>query len=581
MHFPGRRTLTLFVAVLVAAALTATPAALAAPGDLDATFATGGVFTAPFMTTFPGAEDSQTIAVDSQGRVYLSATQEPSLSATMPPRKVNVVRLSPQGVPDPGFGTGGTVTLPTTGDVRNAGIVVDAQDRPIVLTNNGENAVTWRIGLTRLTTGGTPDPSFGGGDGVVETALPGTLWNPWPAGIALDAGGGILVVGTLITCGPCTRHSGFVARFDSGGAIDATYGTGGWTTIADMGTEMSAVHALPAGGAVVAGYDDYAEWVVARLTSGGALDNTFDTDGLARSGLGAPTQPNVANFGVTVDTQGRPVVVGQSTSGGNGSLAVARWTSAGAPDSTFGTGTPAAGVKLLPAVGGRGIDAAVQCTDGKLLVATIGTPPASPVSRMSLARLNDDGTLDTSFAAASGAPGIGFVVSGEFGLAQDLLLTTAGAYVSGVRRQNDNMVFTDYPQVARFSANEACGGTTTTPPVTPPAPPPSPAAPPKPVAAALPVFSKLVALPSTKKCVSRRKFSIRLRVPSGSNVIEARVNLNGKRAAVRRGTRLRSVVDLRNLPKGSFRVEVVLTLADGRKVKDNRRYKTCAPKRKR
>ena len=68
MHFPGRRTLTLFASVLVVAALTATPAALAAPGDLDANFATGGVLTAPFMTTFPGAEDSHTIAVDSQRR---------------------------------------------------------------------------------------------------------------------------------------------------------------------------------------------------------------------------------------------------------------------------------------------------------------------------------------------------------------------------------------------------------------------------------------------------------------------------------------------------------------------------------
>ena len=58
------------------------------------------------------------------------------------------------------------------------------------------------------------------------------------------------------------------------------------------------------------------------------------------------------------------------------------------------------------------------------------------------------------------------------------------------------------------------------------------------------------------------------------------MNVNGKRAAVRRGARLRSTVDLRSLPKGRFRVEVVLKLADGRKVKDNRRYRTCAPKRR-
>ncbi len=376
--------------------------------------------------------------------------------------------------------------------------------------------------------------------------------------------------------------TGFITRFDSSGVLDTTYGTGGWTAIGDSGARATALHVIAGGGAVLGGWDDYAEWIVARVTPEGTLDGTFDGDGLARSSLGKQPLDLVTSYGVTVDGQGRPVVVGQFTGGGTGSLAVARWTSAGAPDSSFGTGTPAPGVKLLPALG-RGIDAAAQCSDGKLLVTAIGSPPGVPSNSMALARFDDTGALDPTFAASSGAPGIGFMVAGQGNTPSDLLLTAAGAYVSGFRRDQDAMmVVTDYPQVARFAA---CGGSTpppVTPPVIPPAPPtpPAPPAAPPPAAAALPVFAKLVTLPSSKKCVSRRKFSIRLRVPTGSNVVEARVNVNGKRAAVRRGARLRSVVDLRQLPKGSFRVEVVLTLADGRKVKDNRRYKTCAPKRR-
>ena len=180
------------------------------------------------------------------------------------------MRLSSQGVLDTSFGSGGTATLPTTGDVRNAGMVIDSQDRPIILTSNGETSA-YRIGLTRLTTTGQPDTDFDA-DGVVSSALPATTGNPWPAGMALDSGGGILVVGTVITS---VKASGFVARFGTGGAIDGGYGTGGWTAVSDSGTEMAAIHALPGGGAVVAGYDDYAEWVVARLTSGGALDSEF------------------------------------------------------------------------------------------------------------------------------------------------------------------------------------------------------------------------------------------------------------------------------------------------------------------
>ena len=148
------------------------------------------------------------------------------------------------------------------------------------------------------------------------------------------------------------------------------------------------------------------------------------------------------------------------------------------------------------------------------------------------------------------------MAAGQHNTATDLLLTTAGAYVAGFRRDKDAMmVFTDYPQVARFAANEGCGVTPRVdPPVTPVTPQATPPAPqpaaPKPAAAALPIFSKLVTLPSAKKCVSRRLSSIRLRVPASSSVIEATVNVNGKRVAVRRGKRLRSTVDLRKLPNG-------------------------------
>ena len=88
-------------AALLALGVAGAAPAAAAPGELDTGFATGGVFTAPFMTTFPGAEDSHSVATDSQGRVYISATQEPQLNGGAD-RKVNVVRLSPQGVLDPG-----------------------------------------------------------------------------------------------------------------------------------------------------------------------------------------------------------------------------------------------------------------------------------------------------------------------------------------------------------------------------------------------------------------------------------------------------------------------------------------------
>ena len=109
-----------------------------------------------------------------------------------------------------------------------------------------------------------------------------------------------------------------------------------------------------------------------------------------------------------------------------------------------------------------------------------------------------------------------------------------------------------------------------TPPVTAAATKPAPAL----------SVSDLVVFPGTRACVSRRSFRIRLRVPAGANVVSAEVRVNGKRVAVRKGARLRSVVDLRNLPKGRFAVKISLKLQSGKALSDTRRYRTCTPKRR-
>jgi hypothetical protein len=114
-----------------------------------------------------------------------------------------------------------------------------------------------------------------------------------------------------------------------------------------------------------------------------------------------------------------------------------------------------------------------------------------------------------------------------------------------------------------------------------PAPIASGADSPKIVAAAgTPKVSDVVTFPTARSCASRRRFGIRLRVPKGSSVTQATVKVNGRTVAVRKGARLRSTVDLRNLPKGRFTVAVELKLADGKTVKGTRAYRTCTAKRR-
>lgn len=557
------------------AAVTLTAPVAAAPGDLDGGFASGGIFTGSFMTTFPGNEDSHKVAIDSQGRVVVSATLEGQLNGGLP-RKIRVLRLTPQGVPDGLFGSGGDLELPFAGDTRSAGLVIDAQDRPVVAGVNTDYP-TSKIALMRLTTTGQPDTTFSG-DGQTLAGLPGSAIVPRAEGLVIDTDGGLLVAGTGLSA---VARTPFVTRFTDTGDADTGYGVGGWRQVgasSNTAPELVAIHALPGGGAVVAGYD-YATWMVARLTAGGSLDTQFDGDGIATTNLGKAALDTVSSYGLTVDGQGRPIVVGQFTTGA-ARWAIARLTSAGAMDATFGTGSPTAGVVLGPALGSRLNDVDLQC-DGRLLVTGIGVSADLKRNALALARYTSGGTLDTSFAPLAATPGIATVDEGTGALGSDLALTAGAATVVGFRRADEGAPngIRDLVIVARLLKDDTCaGGAPPVPAASGPAAPspPTPAAPAK---SSLPAFTSLVALPAAKKCVSRRRFSIRLRVPRDSAVLSAEVKVNGKRVAVRRGARLRSVVNLAELPRGRFRVDIVLKLADGRTVKGSRSYRTCTTRR--
>lgn len=131
--------------------------------------------------------------------------------------------------------------------------------------------------------------------------------------------------------------------------------------------------------------------------------------------------------------------------------------------------------------------------------------------------------------------------------------------------------------------DDAPAGLPSAGPPPPPAPPAASAPPPTtpPVTASgKPSLQQVAALPSTKRCVSRRRFRIRLRSPKGARVVSATVKLRGRTVATRRGKRITAPIDLRGLPRGRFAVSIRVVLADGRVVTGSRTYRTCAPKRK-
>jgi hypothetical protein len=82
-----------------------------------------------------------------------------------------------------------------------------------------------------------------------------------------------------------------------------------------------------------------------------------------------------------------------------------------------------------------------------------------------------------------------------------------------------------------------------------------------------------------KRCVSRRGFRIRIRVPHGKKALSAVVRVDGKRVKVVRGKRLTAPVRLRGLPKGTFKVKITVRLRGGKRISGTRKYHTCVPRR--
>jgi hypothetical protein len=139
----------------------------------------------------------------------------------------------------------------------------------------------------------------------------------------------------------------------------------------------------------------------------------------------------------------------------------------------------------------------------------------------------------------------------------------------------------------RFALTGTSGPPTAAAPATPAAPvTPSTAAPPGPAAAApaagkAVTFAALVALPSAKRCVSRRRISVKLAKVDGATVTRVTVSVSGRLVSTVTGNALRAPVDLRGLPSGRFAVKLTVTLSTGKTLTGKRTYRTCAVKAKR
>ncbi len=307
-------------------------------GTLDSTFGRGG----KVRTDFPGlAAVPSSVVIQSDGKIVVAGGAFPLFTFS---GNIKVVRYNSNGSLDTSFGAGGIVTtifpqgsyafdvaLQTDGKIIIAGTV-------FVDFNIGDSSDT-DFALARYNPDGTPDATFGSG-GQVSTDFVGFEDDAFSVLIQPD--GKIVAVGSAND--PATFYDFAAARYLSNGTIDTTFGVAGKvrTDFGDQNFDRARSAALQTDGKIVAagfaisqggGVQNFA---VARYTSSGVLDTTFSRVGKTQIDFGNCCQSATK---VLLQSDGKIITVGGSNGeSGDDDFLLARLSSRGSLDNTFGVG---------------------------------------------------------------------------------------------------------------------------------------------------------------------------------------------------------------------------------------------------
>jgi uncharacterized delta-60 repeat protein len=192
------------------------------------------------------------------------------------------VALAGSGGLDPSFGSAGTTVLDRRVSTYPTPTRLAAGGKTIVVTT-AEGVIT----VSRLLVNGAPDPTFDGdGKATIESA-----GFPSAHALAIQPDGKIVLIGFTNMPGPSEDATVWRLNANGGsgapnGALDSTFGSGGTVQLAPFTNTVGLAIAVQPDGKIVAagrGFNTTGPNVIAvwRLTEGGALDPTFDTDGVA------------------------------------------------------------------------------------------------------------------------------------------------------------------------------------------------------------------------------------------------------------------------------------------------------------
>jgi uncharacterized delta-60 repeat protein len=468
MGMVGRRMAT-GAAAAIAMVTVGVAAALAAEGDLDSGYGTGGTR----LTDVSGG-GIRDLALQGDGKVLaagVGGTEDPE------DRAATLVRYSTIGNPDnPNFGTFGifqsqfappfaagtvaeyeAVAVRPTGQVVAVGMIDPPSTSPEALA------------ITQLTAAGAPDGTFST-DGV-QVHTPSSGSNSAANDVAIAPDGDVVVVGETNT--PGDDLNTVIERYGTDGVLENDFvGTAGFinhnaSAAAGDDDRANAVAIDPTSGDIVVvgtanipdgGGSTESDVSVIRMTSAGAFDSSFGGgDGkvlidVEAADIPVEAQDDDQGNDVAITPEGKILITGNRLAGSDINHFVMQLEEDGDLDPTFGDDGD--GVTVGPGSIDFG-NALVRLPDGKIVVA--GDKVA--VGDMMAARYTPAGLPDTGFGGGDGQVTVDFGVS-------------AGA--DGVVAQTDGKLVLGGNAAGGFALARLQGpAPPVDPPVDPPANPPA------------------------------------------------------------------------------------------------------------
>lgn len=196
---------------------------------------------------------------------------------------------------------------------------------------------------------------------------------------------------TAVACAALLA-TGFAGSTFAGGSPDSSFGTSGVATYPASLSVARAVAVQPDGKIVVAGAVG-ASLLVARYDASGTLDTSFGSGGTAT----VTVQDSAEATSLLIEPDGKLVVGGQTTdsTADTAAFLVARLNVDGSLDSSFGSGG-----ETTIQIGTRGtVRGLALQSDGKIVAVGDTFDQGAGGHEVGIARLDADGTLDSSFGS--------------------------------------------------------------------------------------------------------------------------------------------------------------------------------------